>query len=123
CAWLARHPKVEKVFYPGFFEDGSREADVVSRQCGAYGATFSFTVAGGQGAAFRVLDRLQVFKQAVSLGGTESLACHPASTTHSGVPEADRKAIGISEGLIRLSIGVEAAKDLINDLSKALAAA
>src|SRR5260221_133331 len=123
CAGLAKHPRVEKVFYPGFFAEGSREAAVVPRQCGAYGATFSFTVAGGQPAAFRVLDRLQGFKQAVSLGGTESLACHPASTTHSAVPEADRRAIGISEGLIRLSTGVEAAKDLINDLSKAMAAA
>jgi methionine-gamma-lyase len=121
--WLAKHPKVEKVFYPGYFAEGSREADVVARQCGAFGATFSFTVVGGRPAAFRALDRLQVFKQAVSLGGTESLACHPGSTTHSGVPEDDRRAIGISEGLIRLSTGVEAAKDLIADLAQALSAA
>jgi len=123
AAWLAGRPQVEKVFYPGFFAEGSREAAVVARQCGAFGATFSFTLAGGQPAAFRVLDRLEVFKQAVSLGGTESLACHPASTTHSGVPEADRRAIGITDGLIRLSIGVEAAKDLIADLAKAMKAA
>ena len=123
ATWLDRQPKVERVFYPGFFQEGTREAKAVARQCGAYGATFSFTVAGGQSAAFRLLDKLQIFKQAVSLGGTESLACHPGSTTHSGVPEADRRVIGIEDGLIRVSIGVESTKDLIADLKRALAVA
>ena len=86
------------------------------------GATFSFVVRGGREAAFKVLDRLQVFKLAVSLGGTESLACHPGSTTHSGVSANEQGILGIEEGLIRLSIGVEAPKDLIADLARGLAA-
>jgi len=93
---------------------------VIERQCGARGATFSFVVKGGREAAFKVLDRLQVFKLAVSLGGTESLACHPGSTTHSGVSVNERVAIGIDEGMIRLSIGIEAPRDLIADLGRAL---
>jgi methionine-gamma-lyase len=119
--WLVSHPRVEKVFYLGALPDGSAAAEVVARQCSAHGATFSFVVRGGEQAAFRVLDSLKVFKLAVSLGGTESLACHPASTTHSGVPAAARTALGISEGMIRLSIGLEAPRDLIADLDAALA--
>ena len=119
--WLSAHPRVKQVAYLGALAPGSPSADVVARQCGAFGATFSFVVDGGQDAAFRVLDRLKVFKLAVSLGGTESLACHPGSTTHSGVPAAERAALGIAEGMIRLSIGLEAPKDLIADLDAALA--
>ncbi|HEY5072325.1 MAG TPA: cystathionine gamma-synthase family protein [Caulobacteraceae bacterium] len=122
AGWLAGHPKVEHVAYLGGAPAGSREAEVIARQCGAMGATFSFTVRGGEAAAFKVLDRLQVFKLAVSLGGTESLACHPASTTHSGVSANERAMIGIDEGMIRLSIGVEAPNDLIADLERGLAA-
>jgi len=121
AAWLASHPRVEALAYLGALPPGSRAAEVVARQCGGFGATFSFVVGGGQAAAFQVLDRLKVFKLAVSLGGTESLACHPGSTTHSGVPAAEREALGVSEGMIRLSIGLEAPEDLISDLSEALA--
>ena len=120
AAWLADQPKVERVAYLGSTAPGSREAEVIERQCGARGATFSFVVKGGREAAFKVLDRLQVFKLAVSLGGTESLACHPGSTTHSGVSVNERVAIGIDEGMIRLSIGIEAPRDLIADLGRAL---
>jgi methionine-gamma-lyase len=119
--WLSSHPRVETVAYLGALPAGSAAADVVARQCSACGATFSFTVRGGEAAAFQVLDHLKVFKLAVSLGGTESLACHPASTTHSGVPAAEREALGITEGMIRLSIGLEAPQDLIADLDAALA--
>jgi cystathionine beta-lyase/cystathionine gamma-synthase len=77
-------------------------------------------VRGGRGAAFRVLDRLEVTKLAVSLGGTESLACHPRSTTHSGVAAAELDALGVEEGMIRLSVGLEAPKDLIADLEQAM---
>ena len=119
--WLATHPRVERVAYLGAAIVGSPEAEVIERQCGAHGATFSFVVKGGREAAFKVLDGLQVFKLAVSLGGTESLACHPGSTTHSGVSVNERVALGIEEGLIRLSIGIEAPKDLIADLDRALA--
>jgi len=119
--WLAVQPRVETLAYLGALPAGSPAAEVVARQCSAYGATFSFVVAGGEAAAFEVLDRLKVFKLAVSLGGTESLACHPASTTHSGVPVAEREALGVTEGMIRLSIGLEAPQDLIADLEQALA--
>ena len=119
--WLLTQPAVESVAYLGGAAAGSREAEVIGRQCGARGATFSFVVRGGREAAFKVLDNLQVFKLAVSLGGTESLACHPGSTTHSGVSANERAVLGISEGLIRLSIGVEGPKDLIADLARGLA--
>jgi methionine-gamma-lyase len=119
--WLASHPRVERVAYLGALPPGSPAAEVVARQCSAYGATFSFVVPGGEQAAFAVLDRLKVFRLAVSLGGTESLACHPASTTHSGVPAAERAALGVAAGMIRLSIGLEAPEDLIADLKAALA--
>jgi methionine-gamma-lyase len=118
--WLAAQPNVERVAYLGSTAPGSRETEVIERQCGARGATFSFVVKGGREAAFKVLDRLEVIKLAVSLGGTESLACHPGSTTHSGVSVNERVAIGIDEGMIRLSIGIEAPKDLIADLGRAL---
>jgi methionine-gamma-lyase len=121
AGWLRDQPKVERVAYPGFAPADSREAEVIARQCGAHGATFSFVVRGGRPAAFKVLDRLQVFKLAVSLGGTESLACHPASTTHSGVSANERAMLGIEEGMVRLSIGIEAPSDLIADLDRGLA--
>jgi len=121
AAWLRAHPAVERVAYLGDAPQGSPAADVIARQCGSLGATFSFLVKGGREAAFKVLDALEVFKLAVSLGGTESLACHPGSTTHSGVSANERAILGIEEGLIRLSIGVEAPKDLIADLARGLA--
>ncbi len=119
--WLRGQPSVERLAYLGDAVPGSPTADAIERQCGAMGATFSFVVKGGREAAFKVLDALEVFKLAVSLGGTESLACHPGSTTHSGVTVNERVALGIEEGLIRLSIGIEAPKDLIADLERALA--
>jgi len=118
--WLAGQAAVERVAYLGAVDPASPEGAVIARQCGAAGATFSFVVKGGRAAAFRILDRLEVFKLAVSLGGTESLACHPGSTTHSGVSVNERGALGIEEGMIRLSIGVEAPKDLIADLARAM---
>jgi methionine-gamma-lyase len=94
---------------------------VYDRQCTGPGSTFSIEIRGGQQEAFRVLNALRIFKLAVSLGGTESLASHPASTTHSGVPAEVRQRIGVTDGLIRLSIGIEHADDLIADLAQALA--
>jgi methionine-gamma-lyase len=123
AAWLGEQPQVERVDYLGFAEPGSGVAEVIGRQCGAHGATFSFVLRAGRSAAFRVLDSLEVFKLAVSLGGTESLACHPASTTHSGVSANERAILGIDEGLIRLSVGIESPTDLIADLARGLAAA
>lgn len=120
AAWLAAHPAVERLAWLGVAKQGSAEADVIARQCGAMGSTFSFVVRGGRAAAFQVLDALEVFKLAVSLGGTESLACHPASTTHSGVSANERAMLGMEEGMIRVSIGIESPKDLIADLAQAL---
>jgi methionine-gamma-lyase len=77
---------------------------------------------GAEPEAFRLLDALQVIKLAVSLGGTETLMSHPASTTHSGVPKATRDRLGVTDALIRISVGIEAADDLIADLDAALAA-
>jgi len=121
AAWLARQSAVERVAYLGAYPPSSREGQVIARQCGAMGATFSFVVRGGRPAAYQVLDRLQVFKLAVSLGGTESLACHPRTTTHSGVGHDELERLGVEEGMIRISIGLEAPKDLISDLEEALA--
>jgi cystathionine beta-lyase/cystathionine gamma-synthase len=120
--WLRDQPQVERVDYLGFVEHGTPEAEVIARQCGDYGATFSFVVRGGREAAFRVLDKLEVIKLAVSLGGTESLACHPGSTTHSGVSANERAILRIDEGLIRISVGIESPRDLIADLARGLAA-
>ena len=101
--------------------DDPRKA-VFKKQCESAGSTFGFEVKGGEAEAFRLLDGLQVMKLAVSLGGTETLISHPASTTHSGVPKETRERIGIGEGLIRISVGIEDADDLIADLEQALKA-
>src|SRR3984893_7533172 len=84
------------------------------------GSTFSFEVKGGEAEAFAVLDRLKVIKLAVSLGGTETLASHPAAMTHSDIPEEERLRLGITPALIRISVGIEDPDDLIVDLSQAL---
>lgn len=118
--FLRGHPKVARVHDLAALNAG-RAAQVYATQCSAPGSTFSFDVQGGQTEAFAVLDGLSVFKLAVSLGGTESLACHPATTTHSGVPEAVREAIGLTQSTIRVSIGIEDAADLVADLTQALA--
>ena len=95
---------------------------VFARQCSGAGSTFSFDIVGGEQEAFAFLNALQIFKLAVSLGGTESLASHPAAMTHSGVPVDVRNRIGVLDTTIRLSIGVEHPDDLIADLTQALAA-
>ncbi len=118
--FLATHPKVSSVNYLGLLEPGDTRRAVFDRQCSAAGSTFSFEVQGGEAAAFRCLDALSVIKLAVSLGGTESLASHPAAMTHSGVPAEVRQRLGISESMIRLSVGIEDAQDLIEDLRQAL---
>lgn len=122
AAFLADHPKVAKVHYLPFLGVDTPAGKVFAAQCGGAGSTFSFDVKGGEAAAFRFLNALQIIKLAVSLGGTESLASHPAAMTHSGVPVEVRDRIGILDTTIRLSIGVEHADDLIADLTQALAA-
>jgi methionine-gamma-lyase len=117
--YLNDHPKVRRVFYLGLLDEGE-QADICHRQCGAPGATFAFEVDGGEAEAFRVLNSLQVIKLAVSLGGTESLAEHPASMTHADIPPQVRARLGITEGMIRLSVGIEHPEDVIADLRQAL---
>ncbi|MHB8475642.1 MAG: cystathionine gamma-synthase family protein [Steroidobacteraceae bacterium] len=118
--FLRHHPKVAAVNYLGFLSAADPRQAVFKRQCQSAGSTFGFTVKGAEAEAFRMLDALQVIKLAVSLGGTESLISHPASTTHSGVPKQTRDRLGITDGLIRISVGIEDAGDLIADLSAAL---
>ena len=118
--YLRGHPKVAKGDYLGFLADDDPRKAVFTRQSTAPGSTFSFDVVGGEAEAFEFLDRLLVCKLAVSLGGTETLICHPASTTHSGVAKALREEIGLSDALIRISVGIENADDLIADLEQAL---
>jgi cystathionine beta-lyase/cystathionine gamma-synthase len=119
--FLAGHPRVARVYYPALLPEDSAEGRVFRAQCEAAGTTFSFDLAGDQAEAFRLLNALQVFKLAVSLGGTESLVCHPATTVHSGVPKATRERLRITDATIRLSIGIEHADDLVADLAQALA--
>ena len=121
--FLREHPKVEKLHYLPFADQASAVGQLFKRQCSGAGSTFSFDIKGGQAAAFRFLNALQIMKLAVSLGGTESLASHPAAMTHSGVPVEVRERIGVLESTIRLSIGIEHPDDLIADLAQALEAA
>ncbi len=120
--FLRDHAKVERVHYLPFLEVESPSAKVFQAQCTGAGSTFSFDIRGGETAAFAFLNALQLFKLAVSLGGTESLASHPAAMTHSGVPLEVRQRIGVLDTTIRLSIGVEHPDDLVADVAQALAA-
>ena len=120
--YLRDHPKVDKVHHLDFLDVGSEAQAVFARQCTGAGSTFSFDIKGGEKQAFAFLNALQIFKLAVSLGGTESLASHPAAMTHSGVPVAVRDRIGVLDTTIRLSVGIEHPDDLIADLTQALAA-
>jgi len=118
--WLAEHPRVQTVYHPEFVTD-ERYQRVYELQCSGGGSTFSFSIDGGREAVFGILNKLQLFKLAVSLGGSESLVCHPASTIHSGVDRQLREELHITESLIRISIGLEHPDDLIADLTEAMA--
>ena len=118
--FLRNHPKVAGVTYLGFLPEGSRKREVYDRQCKTAGSTFSFHLHGGEAEAFRMLDRLRLLKLAVSLGGSETLICHSASTTHYAVAPEQRLAGGITDGTMRLSVGLEHIDDLISDLAQAL---
>jgi methionine-gamma-lyase len=118
--WLQAHPKVAEVHHPELIERGNYQA-VYRKFCKAGGSTFSFTLKdASEASAFRFLNNLHLFTLAVSLGGTESLISHPASTTHSGVAKAIRDSVGVTDGLIRISVGLESSDDLIADLEEAL---
>ena len=120
--FLRDHAKIERVHYLPFLDEDTAAGRTYRAQCSGAGSTFSFDIRGGQKAAFTFLNSLQIFKLAVSLGGTESLASHPAAMTHSGIPFDVRQRIGVLETTVRLSIGVEHPDDLIADLTQALAA-
>ncbi len=122
CAFLRDQPQVETVGYLGFLEAGSRQKDIYDRHCSGAGSTFSLYLKGGERESFAFLDALKIAKLAVSLGGTETLASCPAAMTHLSVPQERKDALGIGDNLVRISVGVENADDLIADFSQALKA-
>ena len=117
--FLDQHPKVERVNYPGLPKHPGHE--IAAKQMKAFGAMISFEVKGGYESGKKVMDRVKVFARAASLGDTRSLIVHSASTSHRAVPRDQRLAIGATDGLVRLSVGIEAADDLLQDLDQALA--
>ncbi|MCC6924250.1 aminotransferase class I/II-fold pyridoxal phosphate-dependent enzyme [Novosphingobium sp.] len=120
--WLRAHPKVAGVTYLGFTPESTAARAVFERQCKGAGSTFSFHLHGGEAEAFRLLDSLKLLKMAVNLGGSNTLICHSASTTHYAVAREQRLAGGITDGTIRLSVGLEHRDDIIADLAQALEA-
>ncbi len=120
--YLEEHPKIEQVHYLGHLTEADPAYAVYRKQCLSPGGMISFELVGGEAEAFRFLNALELFHLAVSLGGTESLAEHPASMTHSDVDPEERMEMGITPNMVRLSIGVEHPEDLIADLEQALAA-
>ena len=117
---LSDHPAIEHIHYPLFIEDLD-QLRIFEDQCDHPGAVFSLEIAGGKKSAFDFLRHLQIAKNAVSLGGLESLACHPATTTHSEMSEIELAKAGVTEGLVRISVGIEDWRDLLHDFEAALA--
>ena len=115
--WLEQHPKVEAVHHPGL--ESHPQHELAKRQMKGCGGTFSFRVKGGQKEAFSLLSNVKLFILAESLGGVESLIEHPWTMTHISMPEEARAAAGITDNLIRVSVGIEHIDDLIADLDQA----
>ena len=120
--YLTTHPKVSRVGYLGLIDADDPRRALYERQCTSAGAMITFEVKGGREEAFRLLDSMRVVGLATSLGGTESIASHPVTTSHSNVDSETRDQMGISEGMVRFSVGIEAAQDIIADLDQALGA-
>ncbi len=116
---LATHPKIARMHYPTLFRD-PEQIRIRDNQCSYPGSIMSFEVHGGKRAAFDFLRQIKIAKNAVSLGGVESLVCHPASTTHSEMSEEDQKAAGIPDSMVRISVGIEDWRDLLYDFHQAL---
>lgn len=117
--YLLAHPKIEKVYWPGFKNHPNH--DVATKQMKAYGGMISFVPKGSSFKdAIAIVEKLKVFTLAESLGGVESLAGHPASMTHASIPKNEREKSGVVDSLIRLSVGIEDAQDLISDLEQAI---
>ncbi len=117
AAWLSKHPRVERLYYPGL--SGHPQHELAKRQARGFGGIIAFDV-GSLDRVRRVLDRVALFTLAESLGGVESLISHPATMTHASIPLDDRTKLGITDGLLRLSVGIEDVEDLENDLAHAL---
>jgi len=120
--FLREHPKVQKVLYLGHLDPDNPQHELYKRQCLGPGSMIAFEVPGGEEAAFRFLNNLSLIKMAVSLGSTESLAEHPKTMTHSEATPAECDAMGVTDGLVRISVGVEHHEDLILAIRKALEA-
>lgn len=118
--FLQQHPRVLRVYYPEAFSPDSEQFRIYRKQCLAPGSIISFDLEGGEKEAFRFLNHLHLIKLAVSLGGTESLAEHPATMTHADIPPDLQVKMGITPSMIRLSVGVEHPEDLVHDLDQAL---
>lgn len=119
--FLSSHPAVERVIYPGLPSHPQHE--LAKKQMRAFGGMISVVIKGGLGPSRRFLEKVKLFSLAESLGGVESLIEHPAIMTHASIPKDQREALGISDSLVRLSVGIEDAEDLIEDLKQALKAA
>jgi methionine-gamma-lyase len=116
---LAKHPKVARVLYPTLFTDPD-QLGIVREQCDFPGGMLSIDLRGGKPAAFEFLRNLRIARNAVSLGGVETLVCHPKSTTHSGFTDEEFRQAGVTDGLVRISIGIEDWRDLLADFEQAL---
>jgi len=117
--YLANHPKIEKVYWPGFKNHPNHE--IAKKQMSDFGGMISFVPKGGNyNDAIKIVEKLKIFTLAESLGGVESLAGHPASMTHASIPKIEREKSGVVDSLIRLSVGIEDADDLIDDLNNAI---
>ena len=119
---LVEHPNVQRLNYPTLYQDAG-QIKIRLAQCEYPGAMFSMDLKGGRAAAFGFLRSLKIARNAVSLGGVETLACHPRTTTHSGLSERELDQAGIGEGLVRISVGIEDWRDLLADFEQALDAA
>jgi methionine-gamma-lyase len=116
---LAKHPKIARVHYPTLFTD-EEQIQIARHQCDFPGGMLSIDLRGGKPAAFEFLRNLHIGRNAVSLGGVETLVCHPKTTTHSGFTEEEFAAAGVTDGLVRISVGIEDWRDLLNDFEQAL---
>jgi O-succinylhomoserine (thiol)-lyase len=119
AAFLAEHPRVQKVYYPGLISHPDHE--LAKRQMSGFGGMVSFQFKGTRADVNKIVSRFQIFALAESLGGVESLVCHPASMTHGSIPKDIREVRGITDTLLRLSVGIEDIEDLLGDLEQALA--
>ena len=118
AGYLSTHPQVDKVFYPGLASHPNHH--IASRQSSGFGGIVSFTLKEDtEQAAIRFVTSTSLFKLAESLGGVKSLLCHPANMTHKSIPAEQRRAAGVADSLIRLSVGLEEAADLVADLHQA----